>query len=251
MGLEPGIASENHPGVQPSYNENPAWLPLFLQIQGLRRLKFSWTYEESGLTKRNVKIANMMRDKMLRRSGSKGTVGSRQEGIRIRSRHLRDYVHFAYIHFPNRLPPREEPRVLVLEMDIEDGKSRLGPSTRRVKVLPNRRCGDCGRFDATRKEKEACPCEVLGSFLDTQIAETPRFENVNALWKSLTLLESLPPGVTEADFREAETFLAEGFQLEKSEYQAWWDADWCSDYDGSDYGDTDSLLSIQDEDVKE
>ena len=235
--LQHGNLTDNHDGP---------WPTSLLRIKDLVGLKVFWRYVRADRSSvhRMMHIAKLLRNNMLRNGN---LMGSELTGIRVLS-------HHCYPRMVPMYPTRLQTRRLILHMHIEDGKSLLPPSTRRVKVLPTRRCEDCGHFDTTSTYQQSCICGASHeAIIDTKLGKTlPYWDRVRLLWDSKALEECLPEGVTEKDFRTAEKYLEDGFDIQLNKYgrPAGVVLPSLIDHADSDFGDTDSLLSLEDTDVE-
>ena len=177
---------------------------------------------------------------------------SASEGIRVRFRHR-------YVLYPGNpgYARGAGRRRLTLEMAIENGVAKLGQKMRRVKVNPKRRCNDCGLSegrtglvyfgDGAYERRRCCSSSdwVTLDFKDASLRSMGDRDTHDDLhmdvrrWDSKPLHEYLPPDASDKDFYTAINLEREGceIQLGSTVSQP-------RDYSDSDFGDTDSLLSV-------
>lgn len=219
------------------HREVPGWVKPLLAIKRLDRLTLHWEYDDLNCLDRTLKAARLMRTSMIQ----DGERMKADDGILVRLKH-KEYN------------PKE--KRLSFEMDIDKtGKSRA-MRIRRVKVVPDSECRNCGHYPATRDRNCLCGCISLDPIKALHDAIRPKEKTPAEFndsignqgeedacetrpWVEKPLREYLPKDVTEEDFHKAKAFRDAGFHL-----YLWDGKSRRNSYTDSDFGDTDSLNSV-------
>ncbi|KAF2242001.1 hypothetical protein BU26DRAFT_610379 [Trematosphaeria pertusa] len=234
------------------YQPIPAWVNQVLQVKNLHRLHVHWNFGSRKYIRTALAAARLMRSSMLQTD----MAFSDAQGIQVRLRHVARVG-------------RQQIRWGELNMMItKDGESEL-ERKRRVRVLPHSWCNECGAFEGTllcdcihqvstaclksfeskcrschrcgrpgtmyRGEQHQLPAILKLDPDDT--STTPVGEDVwdSRRWGGKALKDYLPNYVTEDDFHKAKELANVGVTLVPPI---------AGDYANSDFGDTDSLLSV-------
>jgi hypothetical protein len=205
--------------------EMPEWILELGAVEDLEYLEAGFGFY-SSITNLQQAVAalNFMRSVMVR--GGDATTG--KEGIRVILNHA--------LHLDTGKSGRSPWRLLYCTLEVEKGYSAVQQNIR-VKVDPRSWCTSCGTF----LKRVGCGCDGVNAELVQHIDQVfPDHDTWDSRrWGSRPLTKYLPKGVTMEDYQYVQSLLKAGASIHLT-------PDDDDGYADSDFGDTDSCLSISD-----